>query len=317
MKCCLFDPAVENELNTGDLIISHAVRYELTNKTKISHIERIPTLRCLTDEEWDKLNESDVVLVGGTNLLNSTMWTNRQWKFDLRLMLKTKVILMGVGWWQYQPPPKLTTNLLLQRILSKDFKHSLRDQYSANHLSTIKGVSFLNTSCPTLWSLPQKRVVKNELTSSRNILTTLTYYSPSPLDKIILERLLDEYDEVALWPQGAGDETYLESLFNGNVPSQIHLLDRSLYAFDQAIMSGRYSSYLGSRLHGGIRAASQGLEYLIFAVDNRALEISRDTGLNVIARDKIGIHSKTYSDLVRRLDIRLPQSEIAEWCAQF
>jgi hypothetical protein len=74
--------------------------------------------------------------------------------------------------------------------------------------------------------------------------------------------------------------------------------------------------FVGTRLHGGIRALQKGRRALILAVDNRAAEISKDTGLPVLPRtDLAGIEEWIEGGAETRLD--LPQQAIEDWRAQF
>ena len=74
--------------------------------------------------------------------------------------------------------------------------------------------------------------------------------------------------------------------------------------------------FIGTRLHGGIRAMQCGRRALIVAIDNRATEISRDTGLPGVARgDLDGIERWIEGGAATTL--RLPQDAIDQWKAQF
>jgi len=88
----------------------------------------------------------------------------------------------------------------------------------------------------------------------------------------------------------------------------------TLQAFD-ALLAGPVD-YIGTRLHGGIRAFDRGAWGLIVAVDNRALEIGKDTGLPVHARgDRAEIEASITARATRHID--LPQRDIDAWLAQF
>ena len=45
--------------------------------------------------------------------------------------------------------------------------------------------------------------------------------------------------------------------------------------------------FVGTRLHGGIRALQKGHRTLIIGIDNRAIEINRDTGLPVLNSEEM------------------------------
>lgn len=75
--------------------------------------------------------------------------------------------------------------------------------------------------------------------------------------------------------------------------------------------------YIGTRLHGGIKALNAGRRSLIIAVDNRAIEISKDTGLPVIGRDefKTMLENKINDSIQPK--IVLPTDNIVAWKNQF
>ncbi|MBE9091821.1 hypothetical protein IQ232_19440 [Microcystis aeruginosa LEGE 11464] len=72
---------------------------------------------------------------------------------------------------------------------------------------------------------------------------------------------------------------------------KIEILERSLTAFDDLLKS-TVIDYVGTRLHGGIRALQNSRRAFIIAVDNRALEISKDTQLPVTHRNNLSTLSE-------------------------
>ena len=74
--------------------------------------------------------------------------------------------------------------------------------------------------------------------------------------------------------------------------------------------------FIGSRLHGGIRALNYKRRALIIGVDNRATEINRDTNLPFISRENIE-HANKWINSVSKTEIHLPNDNINEWKSQF
>ena len=74
--------------------------------------------------------------------------------------------------------------------------------------------------------------------------------------------------------------------------------------------------FVGSRLHGGIRALNFKRRSLIIGVDNRALEINKDTNLPFIDRSRIEDIEK-WVNRSFETEINLPYDNINEWKAQF
>jgi polysaccharide pyruvyl transferase WcaK-like protein len=117
-----------------------------------------------------------------------------------------------------------------------------------------------------------------------SVVFTLTDYAQDPReDAWLVEFLLKEYRRVYFFPQGAGDLKYLRSLVSGDCINRILTIDRSLSAYD-ALLERENLDYVGTRLHGGIRALQKGRRATIISLDNRAESISMDTGLPTVQR---------------------------------
>jgi hypothetical protein len=144
-------------------------------------------------------------------------------------------------------------------------------------MAGIPSSNIFNTSCPSLWDLPPVR----RLDSPETLIVTLTDYNKSPAaDQRFLWEAIQRFTQVLLWPQGTRDQEYARSLA---VPG-IRLIDRSVDALRYEL-SKPNAVYAGTRLHAGAVALQCGAPALILTVDNRATEISRDTGLPTIRRE--------------------------------
>ena len=313
----LIDPALEQggqwDINLGDQIISESVVKILEQSCGLKLVVRVPSLRKLQKQELVALNDCDYVIVGGTNLLSSNMNKYRQWLIGLYDSFYLKqVILLGVGWWQYQPLPNLYTRLLLRRVLSSTEFHSVRDNYTKSKLASLGIKNILNTSCPTLWDLTpelQKGVPKKK---GANVVTTLTSYKKSPEeDRELLQVLRRNYREVFLWAQGDEDGNYAREMLH-----DIKILSFGLSGYDRFLLEQDDIDYIGTRLHAGIRAVQMKKRSLILSVDNRAKEMGRDTNLKTMDRgDTIEMEKWIHSDHIT--DIRVPFDDIAKWIEQF
>jgi len=275
MKILLLDPSLEPQ-NAGDQIIIKAILREL-NSSDIQIIGSVPTHARLTKSDIALVNEADLCIVGGTNLLVSKFY--RQWNLGFREIFayRNKCVLFGVGWWQYQKTPSFLMKLVYRIILNRSVFHSVRDTYTKNMLTSLN-LQILNTSCPTLWQIPKQ---VSPQTSEEKCIVTLTDYSKnSEIDLFMLNLAAETFKKVFFWPQGSGDLEYLRSL---NFHCEI--LPRNLAQLDELLENG--ACYFGTRLHAGIRALSFGNPTLIVAVDNRATEISKDTGITVLPREDV------------------------------
>lgn len=302
----LLDPSI-GTANAGDLIISQAVRGVLNQLN-------LPFASFSTRGTWDRITRKKaqqcrVFVLGGTNIITSNPLAYRQWLLGFRDFptVRRKTVLLGVGWWQYQGAPTLLGRRFLREVLHPEVLHSVRDSYTAQKLSSL-GHPAANTACPTMWSLDG--LTCPPILSCRSVVATVTDYSrDAERDAFMLDLLREQFDQVVLWPQGNKDREYLSHLERSE-----SILPNGLQALNDALQQPG-TAYVGTRLHAGIAALALGAPSLIIGVDNRAIEIARDTNLPVIERAEIKC-------LASRLDaasglIRLPVTDINRWRSAF
>lgn len=282
MKIVVFDPAVEN-VNAGDEIISSAV--QAIPHLHEGDVERLTTHRLLRKSERDLVSDADLLVLSGTNAISSRMEKFGQWLIDpdLARRMRNKLMLLGVGWWQYQGPPSLYTRNLLNFILTDQVPHSTRDSYTHDRISAL-GKRSMMTGCPTMWNLPSD--CQRPLTGSgRAVITVTDYKRMDPdIDRRWISVVKEHYSEVDIVGMGPGDRSHFEGLGIDSVAWK-----GQGTADLEAALQG--ADFIGTRLHAGVKALQNGRPTLILAVDNRAKEISKSTGLNVTDRaDTLAIH---------------------------
>lgn len=304
----ILDTSMESN-NDGDSIIVEAI---LSKFPELESARRFPTHRRLTQSEENHAAQCDLLLVTGTNILTSNMIRDRQWQLGFREIkaFKGRIVLLGVGWRQYQSRPKFVTKRILNNLLSSRIEVASRDQYTHEMLQSI-GIRSINTGCPTTWRLPTQLP---RLGDVDECVFTLTDYNPNRnMDTRLLERLGTLYRKINIWPQGDGDLAYIRKI---QLPANVHVLERGVDSLNVAL-EGR--DYVGTRLHAGVRAAQRGSAALVIAVDNRGIEIGRDIGFPVVARDG-GLRPfdsaySYYSD--NEPTITIPFQSIDQWSMRF
>lgn len=314
MNITLFDTAVCSE-NVGDQIIMDAVYDELNDLFPHAMVINSATHERISTSTYNAVKKSELSLVGGTNLLSSNMNRYNQWNIGFRDARHLKeVLLMGVGWWQYQRPPNFYTRKLLGAVLDKKKIHSVRDSYSEKMLRKAGFDNVINTACPTMWKLDENHCGQIPVEKSDNVIFTITDYLTDPLaDKLFIETLINLYDVVYMWPQGEGDVKYLDSL---GLSKPISVLPPKLSAYDRLLKEVDSLDYVGTRLHAGIRALQRKRRALILAIDNRAIEKSKDFGLNVCNRGDIS-DITSWLKAKNATRIKIPIGNIQTWKSQF
>ena len=282
MSIALFDPSIASA-NLGDQIILDAVHRELTDLLPLEQIISVPTQEVISRLSIQRAMQASHRLVGGTNLLSAKMRQYKQWQLTLRQSFNLQdVTLMGVGWWQYQGKPDLYTRTILRNVLSRQRLHSVRDEYTRQKLTSIGIENVLNTGCPTMWRLTPEHCSRIAASKATAVVLTLTDYHPNLVNDIrLIDMLKKHYATVYFWPQGSGDMSYFRSLQCDG----IEILRPSLAAYDELLQSATSLDFVGTRLHGGVRAMQKLRRALIVTVDNRAKEISADTSLPIASRD--------------------------------
>jgi hypothetical protein len=315
-KILLFDTSICTD-NLGDYLIMEAIKSELRNIFPNDFFINIPTHDKVGKNSINKINISDFRFVCGTNLLSSNMNNYNQWKINIWYSRYiSNVILIGVGWWQYQNSPNFYTRILLNRILNKKYLHSVRDNYTVDKLKAIGIKNVVNTGCPTLWNLNNKHCSLIPNRKSDNVLFTLTDYNKDyKRDLELIKILKNNYDKIYFWPQGLNDYEYLSTILK-SYKNNIVYVSPDIEELDKLLSSEIKLDYVGTRLHAGIRAMQYKRRTIIVGIDNRAKELARDFNLPLIKREEINCLSDRINSIFKTI-ISLPTENINKWRNQF
>jgi len=314
-KITVFDTSAVSE-NIGDFIIMDSVNEELRELFKNDMLFYSLTHDKVSKATYRLNKKSNYSFIGGTNLLSSNMNSYNQWKINLidSLFIKN-VILMGVGWWQYQEKPNFYTKYLLKKVLNKDMLHSVRDSQAEKMLHSIDITNVINTGCMTMWKLTREHCRNIPKNKADNVVFTLTDYNKDLInDQKLIDLLVENYKTIYFWPQGSGD---LEYMFRLNNIKNIVILGGNLFAYDKLLCNTLINlDFIGTRLHAGIRALQKFRRTIILGIDNRATEKSKDFNLKVLQRDDIdklnGIINNDF-----RTEININETNIKKWKDQF
>lgn len=336
-KITKLSPAISTE-NIGDKIIMEYCDAIFDQLFPDHFSAMLPTRDNLGKVSRSHIASADYSFVCGTNLLSSHMKKYTQWNITPKEIFKiwtsdiggrrnlikrnllkqhadkNRVILLGVGWWQYQEDADNYTKRLLNMALSKKYLHSVRDAYTEQKLRDIGITNVVNTACPTMWNLNWEHCKKIPTAKSNEVITTLTNYNLSKNeDNKLLEILLSNYDRVYVWLQAIED---YQALTESPYFEKINIISPTLKAYDD-FLDNTDADYIGTRLHGGIRALNKMHRTTILAVDNRAVEIAKDTNLPVIKRGEVCSKLDGIINSKFETKIRLPLENIEMWKNQF
>lgn len=315
-KILLFDTA-EGSDNAGDNIIMDYCQQQLTNllSNDIYWYDKVPTHLEIGKTVYSMNKNASYNFVCGTNILKTTIIRKKLWKIGFKEAINLKdLILMGIGWGNYNKfGTDPYTKWVYKSILSSKFTHSVRDGYTEQKLREIGITNVLNTACPTMWKLTPEFCNTIPSTKSNEVVTALTYYKPDvERDKEMFHILAKNYSKIYLWLQQARDYEYYQSL---NLDLDITIIKPLISEYDKLLMNHNID-FIGSRLHGGIRALNFKKRALIIGIDNRATEINKDTNLPFISREKIE-HLNHWINSASKTEIYLPNENINKWKSQF
>ncbi len=300
------------DYNLGNEIIMEAVKDHLGQILPNAFFYRLPSQE-IGNLSLRIMRKSKLVFLGGGNTLTSNMEINSYWGVNLANFLFIRnIILMGVGWWQYQNYLTPFTRILLQKVLSSDYIHSARDIYTEKKLMEAGFKNVLFTGCPSLWKISKDICRTIRISKANEVLFTLTDYAKDQArDMKLLGILRSNYEKLIFWPQGEGDLEYLRTLTDMDMP----ILKPSVAELTSFLLKND-CDYVGTRLHAGIRSLQMGRRSIIIGIDNRAEEMKKDCNLPVIEQSRLDqLNAMIKSSFPTSLII--PHENIEKWKAQF
>ncbi len=321
-KVLLLDTSIATQ-NIGDEIINDSLRMNWKELYEENYICKFPThtppyswwQQLLVPRKFERLSHSDYKFLCGTNALYTNMMRPLpQWNvYPWNALFFRNTVLVGVGAGINSKRVNFYTRLLYNKVLSKDYVHSTRDEYTKEMLISM-GFRAVNTGCPTLWGLTEEYCTKIPTVKSKKVIFTLTGYQPDiDNDRLMIEILSKNYSEMYFWPQTPTDLDYLYELGDFDVK----IVTPNLCAYDKIL--GNYDiDYVGNRLHGGIRALQYACRSLIISIDYRAMNMAEQYRLPVIKREEIKNKLDIFINSFYKTELRgINWDLISEWKNQF
>ena len=322
----LFNPSIATS-NIGDRIIFKYCDEEIKKVFADEPIIEFPTQMPVSRKISNRFKETQYRFICGSNLLQSNMALKigrkgvmthdiRQWDISLSNVRKyAPVILLGVGWQNYNSKVNLYTKKLWKSVLSEKYIHSVRDEFTLDVLKSIGIENVVNTGCPTTWALTPDFCKDIPIKKAQNVVTTITDYRQDiQRDETMLQVLIENYDKVWLWLQGIGDADYFNTL-NKEIRKKIILVGPQLEHYHNLLINNDID-YVGTRLHGGIYALNHKKRAIIIGIDNRAIEMNKDINLKVVRQDDINELACVIQS-VWKTDIKIHERNIELFLKQF
>lgn len=266
---------------------------------------------------WKAYALSDLAnykFVAGTNCLTDDLKKHPQWvinKFNKKLY--KDCILVGVGRISDYEMPTNYSQKIYKDILSKNFKHSVRDEGTKMVLERM-GLKAINTGCPTLWGFTPEKCAKIPKKKAKNAIISVSGYNEQrneEKDQQMIDIVNKNYDTVYAWIQTAVDEDYLMHFKGVKNIKCIYSLNK----FKETILLDNVD-YIGTRLHGGIFAMQNECRSIIISIDERARGFHQTNNIPILERDKMDeLENLINSEFETK--IKINQEEINEFIKQF
>ncbi len=289
-KVLLLDTSIAT-FNLGDEIINDSIRLNWPDLFAENYIVRYPAhtppyswwQQLFFKKKFSNLSNVDYRFLCGTNALYTNMlrplpvWNVQCW--NSRFLNGT--VLLGVGAGVNSNSINYYTKKLYNGILSKEYIHSVRDEYTKDMLVKL-GYRVINTGCPTIWGLTPELCKQVPTQKSKNVVFTLTGKQPDEEnDRLMIDILVDNYEKLYFWPQTITDIDYLNYLGK----YKYTMISPNLHSYDSILNTD--IDYVGSRLHGGIRALQHKKRTMIISIDYRADNMAKNYSLPVMPRAEI------------------------------
>ena len=323
MDILVFDTAI-GTFNQGDDIILESARnclaplldenYVMNLATHLSNLNLYHYVR--NSKKMKFVDNCDYKFIMGTNLLTGDIIRSvGQWSVGpLSKRLYKNSIMMGTGITKGSQQMKFYTANFYKDILRKDIAHSVRDEESKKFLENIKGITVIDTGCPTLWGLTGEVCDKIPVKKSKNAVFTVsgqTKYQNPERDQLLIDTVEKNYDKLYFWVQTYEDEAYYNGLKHSKDVTYIH----SLKKYGEVLDNGNVD-YVGTRLHGGIYAIQHGVRAVIVEIDHRSKGFKEINHINTIERNRLE-ELEEYINGSIKTEIVLREKDIKEWTSQF
>lgn len=308
----VFDPSI-GSFNKGDEIISEAVMEHVSSTLPDWDLVRLSIHQPLGRIHRNILKAAKVKIVGGSNVASATMHPYlKQNRWNLKLHDFGSVdefLYMGAGWAGHEAKSNFLGEKFVKGFSAKaPAMHSFRDSLTCEKAKKFGIKNGINTGCPTTWTISSDNVFQPKGRGKLAVTTLTDNTKNTELDKALLSELKKNYETVYIWFQGLLDEDY----FNSLGVKGVHPLRCSLKGYTDFLADNADNlEYVGTRLHGGIRALQNNVRTIILAVDHRAIDMAKDFNLPVCPLNTVENFSSIFEGVKRKVTI--PVTNVETW----
>lgn len=293
----LFDPSIRS-LNMGDHIIMNSAEMEIGELLENRYVIHCAThAPVVTFYQSNRKNPRMTVydnakykFVCGSNLLWKNLFIPRP-TFNINIfncMPYEGSILFGVGTNSNTQKINYYTKKLYNKILSKEYIHSVRDDYTLELLKNM-GYKAINTGCPTMWKFTEEFCSNIPESKANNVVFTLTDYNQDiNADQKMIDTLVANYDKVYFWIQGVFDMEYFSEFKN---IQRIEIISPTISEYSK-VLQKEDIEYVGTRLHAGMFALQHKKRSIIISVDDRVRSMKKSYNINCLERSNINYLEK-------------------------
>lgn len=324
MKSILLLDTSVGSINQGDDIIRISIQNNWKELFEQNYIMRMathtpmytPLQSAIYKDALSVFQKADHKFLCGTNALYTNMLRPMPaWNINLfNCRMAEGTVCLGAGIGINSKGINLYTKLLYNRVLSRDYVHSVRDEKTRTFLERL-GFRAENTGCPTLWGMTPDFCATIPQSKGKAVVFTLTYYEKDPQnDREMVEILLRNYETLYFWPQCMKDLDYLKSISEMH---RITVIAPNIPAYER-ILSMEDMDYVGNRLHGGIYALQHKCRTIIISIDYRAREMNASYSFPCVERSSIADQlepriNSSWQTQINGIDFH----KIDEWKRQF
>ena len=317
-KIVMYEPSIGSD-NLGDQIIVESIKCALNDYLHDSFVIELPTHTPVNVRYLHFLDQkpADMKFVCGSNIITNNLFSFihlRQWNIPLlSLSFIGPLVFIGVGAQKYNKKINKLSILAYKKIMKNIFLHSVRDTYTENILKNHGINNVINTACPTMWGLTEGHCKMIPFKKAYSCIVTLTDYNRNlERDNYIIRIIKKNYKDIYFWPQGNRDFDYFSSL---EEHKGINIISPNLSGYDK-FLDNNDTDYVGTRLHGGIRALQRFKRTIIIGIDNRASELHKDFNIPFISQNELyNLDDMINSPIITRID--LPEKNINIFLQQF